>query len=435
MREPILAALKGAGLPTPWIDTIASAIVHGLSEVSPQRCVNRGLRQPRVQRRLRAFDAAPRRKLFALSLGKAAPGMHATLMDRLSRAPDAHRYTTLDAAEAASSREALLAEHPDPGAGSLGVAAWARDQAARSVAGDLLITCVSGGGSSMMCGWGAEHHGRRRALIANLRARGASIEEINAVRSVLDPLKRGGLRREFEPGDTLTLVLSDTPFAPASVVASGPTIPSTQAPIDEILARYDLPPHHDHSTRTGDEGADPLGSRDTAHLVVEVGGNDTMITAVVEALREDIDDVHRGPCLRGDAFQAGQDFARILCEGEHEVLISGGECTTMIRGRGRGGRTMEFALGAAQHLRGRARLGVLVLSTDGQDGTSGAGGAVAHGGTLAQLQQRGLSVADLLSRSDSATGLRAVAGLIESRASDTNVADIALGWRLPDAPT
>ena len=112
----------------------------------------------------------------------------------------------------------------------------------------------------MMCGWGAEHHGRRRALIANLRARGASIEEINAVRSVLDPLKRGGLRREFEPGDTLTLVLSDTPFAPASVVASGPTIPSTQAPIDEILARYDLPPHHDHSTRTGDEGAD-LGAR------------------------------------------------------------------------------------------------------------------------------------------------------------------------------
>ena len=71
----------------------------------------------------------------------------------------------------------------------------------------------------------------------------------------------------------------------------------------------------------------------------------------------------------------------------------------------------------------------------GRAGQGGAGGAVAHGGTLAQLQQRGLSVADLLSRSDSATGLRAVAGLIESRASDTNVADIALGWRLPDAPT
>jgi glycerate-2-kinase len=361
--------------------------------------------------------------------------MHASLIDGLSRLPDAHRYTTLNAAEAASSREALIAEHPDPGAGSLKVAAWARNQAKHSATGDLLITCVSGGGSSMMCGWGTEHHAGRRALIANLRARGASIEEINAVRSALDPLKCGGLRRQFEPGDTLTFVLSDTPFAPASVVASGPTIPSARAPIDAILARYELPLHHDHAGWTNDTGAEPLGARDTAHMVVEVGGNDTMVTAVVEALREDIDDVHRGPSLRGDAFEAGQRFARMLCEDERSLIVSGGECTTEIRGRGRGGRTMEFALGAAQRLRGRAHLGVLVLSTDGQDGTSGAGGAVAHGGTLLGLQRRGLSLADLLSRSDSATGLRAVAGLIESHPTGTNVADIALGWRLPDAPT
>ena len=78
--------------------------------------------------------------------------------------------------------------------------------------------------------------------------------------------------------------------------------------------------------------------------------------------------------------------------------------------------------------------GVVCLGT-ANGGTSGAGGAVAHGGTLAQLQKRGRSSADLLSRSDSATGLRAVAGLIESLPTGTNVADVALGWRLPEAST
>ncbi len=431
MRASILAALERTRLPVTWTRSITAAVERGLFEVSPDRCVARGMRDPRAQHLLRDLREAGPNRLVALSLGKAAHGMHEALLRELPRPPDAHRFTTLHATLASRRSEAILTEHPDPGLGSLEAGAWARARCGGARAGDLLVACVSGGASSMMCGWESSRHDELRSLITRLRARGATIEEINAVRCAFDPLKRGGLRRHFQPGNTLTFVLSDTPFAPPSVVGSGPTIPSNPAPIRELLARYELSPPRHHRDRIEGAHAPINAPLDPAHVVIEVGDNDAAVAAIHRALHDDAHAVARGPSLRGDAFEAGRDFARGLGDGPPGLLVSGGECTTTIRGEGRGGRTMEFALGAAEQLRGRLDAGVVALATDGVDGTSGAGGAVGHGLTVEQLGHRGLTIHELLARSDSAAGLRAVGGLIESEPTGTNVADVAIGWRLP----
>ena len=435
MRTSILAALESTTLPHMWRESIAEAVDSGLSKVSPGACVMRGMAEPRAQRQLQRFNGDRSGRLFVLSVGKAAQGMHATLLRGLGTPPNDHRYTTLHADRATRVTEAILTEHPDPGLGSLELAAWARARCIDSRAGDLLIACVSGGASSMMCGWGSVHHDELRSLVAQLRARGATIEEVNAVRSAFDPLKSGGLRRGFEPGDTMTFVLSDTPFAAPSVVGSGPTIPSRVQCVDELLARYELvsppaPPRFDvDSPRVSTDFGGP--SSGPVHVVVEVGGNDTALEGIVESLLAHAPAVTRGPPIRGDAFEAGQQFARELKASSPGFLVAGGECTTTIGGEGRGGRTMEFALGAAQHIHGRPDVGVVALATDARDGNSNAAGAVTHGRTLDLLERVDHSVAVLMARSDSATGLRAINGIIESEPTDTNVADIVIGWHLP----
>ena len=57
------------------------------------------------------------------------------------------------------------------------------------------------------------------------------------------------------------------------------------------------------------------------------------------------------------------------------VLISGGETTVTVRGRGRGGRNAEFLLSLALALDGQADISALAADTDGIDGTEDNAGA------------------------------------------------------------
>ena len=60
-------------------------------------------------------------------------------------------------------------------------------------------------------------------------------------------------------------------------------------------------------------------------------------------------------------------------------LISGGETTVTLRGRGRGGRNQEFALAAALDIEGARNVVVLSGGTDGTDGPTDAAGAIVDG--------------------------------------------------------
>ena len=138
--------------------------------------------------------------------------------------------------------------------------------------------------------------------------------------------------------------------------------------------------------------------------------------------------------LSGEAREEGRRFARqALRMGEGEVLLAGGETTVTISGRGlpgRGGRNLEFVLGAAIELAGIEGVTVLSAGSDGIDGSSRAAGAVADGSTLARAMRRGLDPVGALDRHDTEPFFDSLGDLVAPGPTGTNVCDWAFALRI-----
>jgi glycerate 2-kinase len=108
-------------------------------------------------------------------------------------------------------------------------------------------------------------------------------------------------------------------------------------------------------------------------------------------------------------------------------ILSGGETTVTLGSHpGKGGRNQEFALAVAATLGPEAMQRVVVLSggTDGEDGPTDAAGAVADADALPEATARGLDGRDFLKRHDAYPFFEAVAGLIRTGLTQTNVMDV-----------
>jgi hydroxypyruvate reductase len=104
-----------------------------------------------------------------------------------------------------------------------------------------------------------------------------------------------------------------------------------------------------------------------------------------------------GKVLGGIALQVaqrGQPFAAPC------VLLSGGETTVTVRGRGRGGRNVECLLSQALTLRGHPQVHALAGDTDGVDGQEETAGAMLAPDTLERAFVAGLRPADCLADND-----------------------------------
>ena len=90
---------------------------------------------------------------------------------------------------------------------------------------DLCICLVSGGGSALLPapidGFSLDD---KVALTRELSARGATIEQMNAVRRALSRVKGGGLAAACRAGRLVALVLSDVPGDDLAAISSGPTM-------------------------------------------------------------------------------------------------------------------------------------------------------------------------------------------------------------------
>jgi len=111
------------------------------------------------------------------------------------------------------------------------------------------------------------------------------------------------------------------------------------------------------------------------------------------------------------------------------VLLAGGETAVSLgRSRGRGGRTLELALAAAEVLAG-SDVVLLSASSDGVDGTSGAAGAFVDGETAARARALGLSPEQALERHDTAPLFEALGDQLVTGPTGTNVCDWVFALR------
>ncbi|MGH0118385.1 UNVERIFIED_CONTAM: hypothetical protein FKN15_047790 [Acipenser sinensis] len=124
------------------------------------------------------------------------------------------------------------------------------------------------------------------------------------------------------------------------------------------------------------------------------------------------------------------------CRGGALCLLSGGEPTVQLRGKGKGGRNQELALRVAVELAQGgsslpAPLGVAFLSggTDGQDGPTDAAGAIADPLLVSEAREQGLDPAEFLDNNDSYTFFTRLSRgdrLIRTGLTGTNVMDVHL---------
>jgi hydroxypyruvate reductase len=118
---------------------------------------------------------------------------------------------------------------------------------------------------------------------------------------------------------------------------------------------------------------------------------------------------------------------KLQAEGKRAVILSGGELTVTIRGKGRGGPNQEYALALASALAGTDGIAALAADTDGTDGGGGSAddpaGAVVDGATAARAQELGLDPATFLADNDSTGFFERAGGLLTPGPTFTNVND------------
>ena len=114
--------------------------------------------------------------------------------------------------------------------------------------------------------------------------------------------------------------------------------------------------------------------------------------------------------------------------GQHAAIVSGGELTVTVRGKGRGGRNQEYALALARDLHDLPGVAAMAADTDGADGGGGSAsdpaGAIVDNETFAAMRTKQLDPSAYLANNDATGFFEAAGGLVHSGPTLTNVNDI-----------
>jgi hydroxypyruvate reductase len=380
--------------------------------------------------RLSAF-----RNIFVIGAGKASAQM-ARAVERLLGARITDGLINVKDGHSAKLQRVRINEcgHPIPDRRGVAGARRIAQIAAQAGPDDLIVCLISGGASALMPLPAppitlAEKQKTTRLLLHC----GAGIHEINCVRKHISRIKGGQLARLAYPATLLTLILSDVIGDDLDVIGSGPTVPdrSTFAEARAILEKYRIPDllplAAEETPKPGDKifeetrnvvvGSNALAVNAAAEEARRLGFHTLVLSTFVEGEAREVARVHAA--IAKEIHTSGRPVPRPAC------VISGGETTVTVRGKGLGGRNQEFALAAAIDIAGLGdNLLILSAGTDGTDGPTDAAGAIADSTTLDRAQALGLDAAAFLRNNDSYHFFEATGDLIKTGPTGTNVADI-----------
>jgi len=334
--------------------------------------------------------------------------------------------------------EIVEAAHPVPDTAGEAAARRMLDLVKDLGPDDQVIALISGGGSSLLSLPApgltlADKQAVNRALLAC----GASIGEMNCLRKHLSAVKGGRLAAAAFPAATMTLYISDVPGDDPAVIASGPTVGDTTSLADarEVLRRYGLQPGeaviaalNDPANETPGPDDPRLGRIDGRMIAAP---QISLEAAAAVAKAAGVEPVILGNALEGEARELGKVMAGIARQVRRHgqpgaapcVLISGGETTVTLRGKGCGGRNVEFLLGLADALKGAEGISAIACDTDGVDGAAEVAGAMITPDTIARGAAIGRKLSDALEQNDGHGFFGALGDQIVTGPTLTNVND------------
>jgi hydroxypyruvate reductase len=380
----------------------------------------------------------PRGRAVVLGAGKAAAEMARVVEQCWERPPEGLVVTRYGHGAPCSRIEVVEAAHPLPDEAGVEAARRTLALARASRDAELVLCLLSGGGSALLA---LPAQGislaDKRAIGAELLRSGATIGEINCVRKHLSAIKGGRLALACAPARVLTLAISDVTDDDRSVIASGPTVPdaTTSADALRILRRYGvaLAPHVAAHLRTvASETPKPGDARFArARFEIVASARVALVAAAERAAAAGVATWILDDRIDSEAREAAATHAeavRQVMAGEGPVdppcvLLSGGETTVTVRGRGRGGRNTEFLLALAVELDGTPGIEAIACDTDGIDGTEDNAGAIMSSDTAARARAAGLDARAALAENDSYGFFAALGDLVVTGPTRTNVND------------
>lgn len=306
---------------------------------------------------------------------------------------------------------------------------------------DLVLVLVSGGGSSLLAlpadGVTADD---LKATTRELLRCGAPIQDMNAVRKHLSAIQ-GGRLAALCRAEVVALIVSDVTGDDPTHIASGPCAPDPTTYRDalDIVRRWQVkvPSRILEYLEGGARGeipetpkpGDPVFTRVENRVIATA--QQSLLAAAEFFQRHKVRPVILGDSVTGEASEVAKVYAALARQIERYgspfetpvALISGGECTVTVRGKGRGGRCAEFLLWLGLELNGQARTWALACDTDGIDGSEDNAGAVLAPTALADARAAGLDPQRLARNNDAYSFFQVLGDLVVTGPTRTNVND------------
>lgn len=316
----------------------------------------------------------------------------------------------------------VAGDHPIPSQVNVEAATEIAEIAQNTGENDLVICCISGGGSALFALPKEITLEKLQKLNKALIKSGADIYAVNTVRKHVSQVKGGNLAKMIYPASCISLLFSDVPGDKIEFIASGPTVKdkTTIQDAKNIILKYNLPDVLLSETPKEDKYFE------TTKNILLVSGKLGLKAMRKKAKNLNYNVEIYSDNLGGEAQEVGRSIveksAELLSE-KPGALLACGETTVSVVGKGKGGRNQELVLGALPLLEDKQV--IVSFSSDGWD-HSDAAGAIANQNTQKEANKMGLEWREYLARNDSYHFFKRVGDHIITGKTGANVADFVV---------
>ena len=335
--------------------------------------------------------------------------------------------------------------HPIPNRNGLEASIFLENYLGKLEKNDLVLIFISGGGSAL-APYPVDGISLEEKIIINkiLLESGANIKEINVVRKHLSKLKGGNLVKICNPAYVHSFILSDVIGDDLSSIASGMTTydNSTFRDVKKILNKYKIwtkiPKNIKNHINNGEKKKE-LETPEKNNQIFRktnntlIGSNNLCLNNMKNLCKKyNINSKIWFKNIDGDVKKISKKFSNNIKKIKYKtpvLLISGGETTVKVNGKGKGGRNQEFALYFAiemKKINPSKSFIILSAGTDGRDGPTNAAGGILNQGSLEKIKNKKVNLEKELLNNNSYQVLKKINSLVIIDGTNTNVADVQL---------
>ena len=335
--------------------------------------------------------------------------------------------------------------HPIPNKNGLDASIFLENYLGKLEKNDLVLIFISGGGSAL-APYPVDGISLEEKIIINkiLLESGANIKEINIVRKHLSKLKGGNLVKICNPAYVHSFILSDVIGDDLSSIASGMTTydNSTFRDVKKILNKYKIwtkiPKNIKNHINNGEKKKE-LETPEKNNQIFRktnntlIGSNNLCLNNMKNLCKKyNINSKIWFKNIDGDVKKISKKFSNNIKKIKYKtpvLLISGGETTVKVNGKGKGGRNQEFALYFAiemKKINPSKSFIILSAGTDGRDGPTNAAGGILNQGSLEKIKKKKVNLEKELLNNNSYQVLKKINSLVIIDGTNTNVADVQL---------